>query len=1001
MEDESNLRFSGQSQTLRAAVELMMSSPFPMFILIGPSQTLVYNQAYIPILGAKHPKALGRPFFAIWPEVEAEISPIIEKAYAGQATHLAELAVTLARPNPETAWFNFAYSPIRDESTSVVGVLCICQETTSSVRLSRRQDFLIKLEWELRELEDAGQIISTAQQALGKHLGVSRVGYGSVDNTERFFTTEGNWTDGSVPGHNGTHDLAAFGGEIFSALRRGIPLVVDDTLTDPRARDPGAAAAFAALQVRSAATVSLIKGGRFVAALYVHHHQPRQWSADDAALVHDVAERTWSAVERSHAQERLRRLSERQAFLLELSDALRPLAQPVEITALAAQMLGRHLKAGRVGYGEIDQTQNFVSVERDWSDATMSSLGGETRHLDVFGPEIIGQLRQGHVLRLASIAEDSVSAPYAAGYESIGTKALIVVPLLKAGRFVAIFFVHHSEPRRWNDEDVALTAEVAERTWAAVERARAEGAIHELNRTLEQRVAEALAEKRLYADLVELTDSPIQIIDRDFRFLAINPAAQGDYESIYGVRPEIGSSLKDLLAHSPEQLDAAVSAWSRALNGEIYDQRQWWGAEERSKRAYDTQFRPLRDGNNQIVGAYLLGRDVTELLREQERLAAAEEQLRQSQKMEAIGQLTGGVAHDFNNLLTPIVGSLSILQSKNLGGEREQRMIARAMEAAERARILVQRLLAFARRQPLKPEPVDIGHLVRDVAALIGSTVGPQISVKLDIEESLSPAMVDANQLEMALINLAVNARDAMPDGGTLRISASAADARRFSSSKLAAGSYIRLSVADTGTGMDQATLKRATEPFFSTKGVGKGTGLGLSMVHGLALQLGGTLTIESQPGMGTNVEMWLPASDDQPSVAKEKRPEVETRREGSVLLVDDEDVVRANTAELLRDLGYNVKEAASGAEAIQLMRGGFEPDFLITDHLMPGMSGTDLARTLLAEHPSLLILIISGYSAVDDIAPDLPRLAKPFRNDELSSALIRLSQRGSASTKC
>lgn len=988
LHDELEIDYS-KSVAVKAVIKMIMASPFPMFVLMGPTRNLIYNDAYIPILGARHPQARGRPYFEIWPEVRSVIEPVIDRAFGGQASLFEELAVTLERPRPETAWFTFSYSPVRDENDEIVAVLCVCQETTATVELGRRQKFLIALEGKLRELGEAHEIVNVAQEALGRHLGVSRVGYGSVDDTERFFTTERNWTDGSVPSHNGTHDLAAFGPEIFDALRRGVALIVDDTLTDPRTSEAASAAAFAALQVRSAATVSLIKGGRFVAALYVHHHEPRRWTNEDAALVQDVAERTWAAVERSHAEARNRQLAERRQFLLELTDRLRQIAQPNRIKAVAAEMLGRHLGVGRAGYGEIDAAEEHVSVERDWTDGSMGSLGGETRHLDVFGPGIIAQLRKGRILRLPSVADDPVSAPYAAGYDSFGTRSLVVVPLIKEGRFVAIFFLHEANPRQWSDEDVALTSEVAERTWSSVERARAESAVRELNHTLEQRVTDALAEKRLYAELVERTDSPIQMIDKDFRFLAINPAAQADYQSIFGVKPEIGQSLKDLLARHPEQQQSAVRAWSRALNGEAYEQRQWWGRSNDTRRAYETQFRPLRNEAGEVVGAYLLGRDITDLLHEQERLAVAEDHLRQAQKMESMGQLTGGVAHDFNNLLTPIVGSLSMLQSKQLGGEREQRMIARAAEAAERARVLVHRLLAFARRQPLQPTAVDAAELVNGMAALIRSTVGPQITVVVHADDGLPAARADANQLEMALLNLAVNARDAMPEGGTLRISARAAEAGE--SVQLTPGRYICFSVADTGLGMDEVTLKRAAEPFFSTKGIGKGTGLGLSMVHGLALQLGGALTIQSRPGVGTNVELWLPITERvSPATGSESLPSA-SQGEGRVLLVDDDELVRSNTSEMLRELGYEVHEAASAAGAAELMARNIAPDFLVTDHLMPGMSGTDLARSLLQLCPKLKVLIISGYSALEEIAPDLPRLSKPFRSEELAAALRAL----------
>ena len=391
---------------------------------------------------------------------------------------------------------------------------------------------------------------------------------------------------------------------------------------------------------------------------------------------------------------------------------------------------------------------------------------------------------------------------------------------------------------------------------------------------------------------------------------------------------------------------------------------------------------------------YAFARDVTdERIRDEER-EALEGQLRQAQKMEAMGSLTGGVAHDFNNLLTPILGSLDMLQRKGLGNEREQRLIAGAVQSADRAKTLVQRLLAFARRQPLQTTSVDLGPLVRGMADLVASTTGPHIKVVIEASEGLPPAKADSNQLEMAILNLAVNARDAMPEGGTLRISIDAETVESQHRANLPPGRYLQLSIADTGTGMDEETLRRAAEPFFSTKGVGKGTGLGLSMVHGLASQLGGAVTILSTPGIGTNVELWLPQSAE-PLV--ETRPanhvaKTSTSGGGTALLVDDEDFVRLSTANMLIDLGYTVVEAGSAEEALNLVDRGLQPDVLITDHLMPGMSGTVLARILQNSRPGMKVLVVSGYAEAEDVAPDLPRLTKPFRSVDLAESLAALS---------
>ncbi|TNC05787.1 PAS domain S-box protein [Methylobacterium terricola] len=390
---------------------------------------------------------------------------------------------------------------------------------------------------------------------------------------------------------------------------------------------------------------------------------------------------------------------------------------------------------------------------------------------------------------------------------------------------------------------------------------------------------------------------------------------------------------------------------------------------------------------------YSVTRDVTEEKERRAALEAAQDALRQSQKMEAMGQLTGGVAHDFNNLLTPIVGSLDLLQRRGVGGEREQRLIAGAMQAAERAKTLVQRLLAFARRQPLQATAVDVARLVTGMGDLVASTTGPQIRVVVEVPNDLPPAKADPNQLEMALLNLSVNARDAMPEGGTLRITAGEEHVAEGHRTGLNPGPYIRLSVADTGTGMDEATLARAVEPFFSTKGIGKGTGLGLSMVHGLASQLSGALTLRSRPGLGTDVALWLPLSEaapEPPATVAEPLDAAPARR--TALLVDDEELVRLSTADMLGDLGYTVVEARSAEEALRLVERGEPFDLLVTDHLMPGLTGTDLARAVRTARPGMPVLLVSGYAESDGVATDLPRLVKPFRKAELAASLARLA---------
>jgi signal transduction histidine kinase/CheY-like chemotaxis protein len=379
---------------------------------------------------------------------------------------------------------------------------------------------------------------------------------------------------------------------------------------------------------------------------------------------------------------------------------------------------------------------------------------------------------------------------------------------------------------------------------------------------------------------------------------------------------------------------------------------------------------------------------VAERTREHE-LALAK--LHEAQKLETLGQLTGGVAHDFNNLLTPIIGNLDLLRRRLGTKDPSHRLIDAGLQAASRAATLVQRLLAFARRQDLSVRSVDVGLLLDGMRDLVRRSLDPAIEVQISHASDLPPARVDPNQLELAILNLAINARDAMPRGGKLRITADSA--QHTGDGVLEQGDYVRILVEDSGVGMDRQTLTRAVEPFFSTKGIGKGTGLGLSMVHGLAAQLGGRLHLNSTPGEGTAAEIWLPVATEAPGVDElESGPLIAAPRRAKILLVDDEELVRLGTGEMLSDLGYEVIEATSGAEALRLLRSGIEPDLMITDYLMPGMSGVELIENAKPLAAAMQVMLITGYSTIaEGPGASVRRLAKPFRQADLAQVVAGL----------
>jgi len=370
--------------------------------------------------------------------------------------------------------------------------------------------------------------------------------------------------------------------------------------------------------------------------------------------------------------------------------------------------------------------------------------------------------------------------------------------------------------------------------------------------------------------------------------------------------------------------------------------------------------------------------------------ARAQEQLLQSQKMESIGQLTGGVAHDFNNLLMAVIGNLDLLQRRYPDDLRAQRLINGALEGAKRGSSLTQRMLAFARQQDLKTSSADLGALLRGMEELLTRSLGPQIDLKFDVADGLPPARVDANQIELAILNLAINARDAMPEGGTIRIGVDLCPPPPESG--LGDPTYLGMKITDTGEGMDEETLKKAIEPFFSTKPLGKGTGLGLSMVHGLAVQLGGRLELTSEPGRGTTATLWMPIGESLPMTEPKTMPVAASGRSAIILVVDDDPLVAMSTVDMLEDLGHKVIEANSADQALKILEAGRPVDLLLTDHAMPGMTGIELAKIARKKRPAMPVLLATGYTDLPAGQKiDVPRLSKPYMQNELREQIDRL----------
>jgi len=404
----------------------------------------------------------------------------------------------------------------------------------------------------------------------------------------------------------------------------------------------------------------------------------------------------------------------------------------------------------------------------------------------------------------------------------------------------------------------------------------------------------------------------------------------------------------------------------------------------------------IRDDAGKPIGFAKITRDITEREKTQRELEVAREALFQSQKMDAIGQLTGGIAHDFNNLLMAVSSSLELL-GRRLGDDPvSRRLLNNALEGAQRGATLTQRMLAFARRQELNVDRVDLPQLLSGMNDLVQRSIGPEWPISTSFPLKLPAIRADANQLEMALLNLIVNARDATPSGGPILISASCEDRTDGEVAPLPGGRYVRLVVRDRGTGMDAESLRRATEPFFTTKGIGKGTGLGLPMVHGMAQQIGGMFELQSKLGEGTSAVMWLPVAEEvaeAPGALPAEKAPPETSRL-RILAVDDDVLVLINTAALLEDLGHDVIEADSAADAHEVLRARDDIDLLVTDQAMPKMTGVDLITAVDAIRPGMPAIIASGYGeGVEVSGRRVVRLAKPFNQVQLARAIAEAIQ--------
>lgn len=511
------------------------------------------------------------------------------------------------------------------------------------------------------------------------------------------------------------------------------------------------------------------------------------------------------------------------------------------------------------------------------------------------------------------------------------------------------------------------------------------------------RYAASLTDDGRYRLLVEaVTDYAIYMLDPNGIITSWNPGAER-FKG-YAASEIIGHHFSRFYPEADRADGMPERALETARREGKFESEGWRIRKDGTKFWAYVIIDPIRAPDGTVVGYAKITRDLTERRNAQLNLDQTREALLQSQKMEAIGQLTGGIAHDFNNLLMAVMGSLELMRKRLPDDPKLHTLLENAMQGARRGSTLTQRMLAFARRQDLVQTAVDIPNLIRGMTELLQRSLGPSIDIQTQFPLALAPALTDANQLEMALLNLAVNARDAMPDGGQIVIAAREEDVSEQNRLMLAPGHYICLSVEDAGIGMDADTLRRASEPFFTTKGPGKGTGLGLSMVHGLTEQCGGRFVLQSATGKGTTAELWLP-------IAKPKLPTVEQalqivqpspgEQSLVVLAVDDDILVLTNTIAMLEDLGHVGLAASSAKEALDILHTHDGIDLVITDQAMPHTTGLQLITDIKAQWPDLPVILATGYAELERGAGDnVTKLPKPFTQAELGREITDMNSR-------
>ena len=837
---------------------------------------------------------------------------------------------------------------IRDadgRATRMIGAMLDLSERKA---VERRLRFLGDLDESLRASRDAPAAMLGAAEVLARRLNASRCAYADVDADNDRFVIRSDYTAPNVASSAGTYSLDLFGPRAAADMRGGRMLVVRNVSAELA---PGEGLEmFHAIGIEAIVCCPLVQGGRLVAMMAVHQDRPRDWQQDEIALVEATVERCWAHVERVGAQARLRESEERLRLATE---------------------------AAEVGFWDVDMVRDVLI----WP-PRVKAMFGISADVPVTMQDFHAGLhpddRQATADAFAAAADPARRALYDVEYRTVGREDRCVRWVAAKGRGV---FDAGGRCVRVVGTAIDVTT-----------RKRIEERLRELNDTLESQVAARSAAR---ARLWNLSQDMLARADYSGMMSAVSPAwtqvlGWSEHELLsrgYAsfMHPNDGPSTLEAIGRMAETRQPT------RFENRIATRDDGW-------KHIDWTVAPEPDGAHFIA----VGRDVTAEKERQTELAEAQEALRQAQKMEAVGQLTGGIAHDFNNLLTGVIGSLDMMQRRIAKGEtdRIERYATAAMTSANRAASLTHRLLAFSRRQPLDPKPTNANRLVTGMEELLRRTIGEAVKLEIVTAGGLWQTRCDPHQLESAILNLAINARDAMPGGGKLTIETGNAhldNAYAAKSRDVKPGQYVCICVTDTGTGMSPDVIAKAFDPFFTTKPIGQGTGLGLSMIYGFARQSEGYAKLYSEVGRGTAVKIYLPRyhgeadNEDEagPSLADAPRAE----HGEVVLVVEDETAVRGLVVDVLQELGYRAVEASDGPSGLKLLQSDMRVDLLVTDVGLPGLNGRQLADAAREHRPDLKVLFMTGYAENAAIAngfldPGMQMITKPFAIEALTTRI-------------